>query len=52
VELGVFKDESEAVNVAVKKMLANQSREYLRDLAKRKNITKKELLAEWEKTRN
>ncbi len=51
VKLGVFKNESEVVQVALKKMLAEQSREYLRDLAKRKRISKKEMLKEWEKIR-
>ena len=52
IKLGVFKDESEVIQVALKKMLAEQSREYLRDLTKREKITKREMLKEWEKIRS
>lgn len=52
IKLGVFKDESEVIQVALKKMLAEQSREYLRDLTKREKITEREMLKEWEKIRS
>ena len=51
VKLGLFKSESEVVQVALKKMLAEQSRDYLRDLTKRLKISKKEMLKELEKIR-
>jgi len=51
VKLGLFKDESEVVEVALKKMLAEQSREYLRDLVKNMGIKKREMLDEWKKMR-
>jgi len=51
VKLGLFKSESEVVQVALKKMLAEQSRDYLRDLTRRLKISKKEMLKEWKKIR-
>jgi len=51
VKLGLFRDTSEVVESALKKMLAEQSREYLRDFIKNIGLTEKELLREWKKTR-
>lgn len=51
VKSGVFKDTSEVVRVALKKMLAQQSREYLRELTQRAGIKKSEMLKEWERIR-
>lgn len=51
VKLGLFRDTSEVVESALKKMLAEQSREYLRDLVKNIGLTEKELIREWKKTR-
>jgi Arc/MetJ-type ribon-helix-helix transcriptional regulator len=44
VKMKLFKDESEVVNLAVKKILAEQSREFLRDMVKNLGITEKEML--------
>ncbi len=52
IKLGLFKDESEVIQVALKKMLAEQSREYLRDLAKNMKVNEKEMIDEWRKIRD
>ncbi len=51
VRLGLYKNESDVIQMALTKMLAEQSREYLRDLVKNMGIKEKEMLSEWEKTR-
>ena len=48
---GVFKDNSEVINVALKKMLAEQSREYLREIVRKAGIKKSEMLAEGKRVR-
>lgn len=48
---GVFRNTSEVINVALKKMLAEQSREYLRELVKNAGIKKSEMLSEAKKVR-
>ena len=52
VKLGLFKDESEVVRVALEKMLAYESREYLRGIAKSMRIKEKEVIEEWKKIRD
>ncbi len=47
VKSGVFRNTSEVVSIALKKMLAEQSREYLRDLTANMGITEGEMLKEW-----
>ena len=39
------------METALKKMFAEQSRDYLRNLAKERKISKKEMIREWEKIR-
>ncbi len=51
ISFGVFKDTSEVVKVALEKMLAEQSREYLRDLTKSAGIKRSEMLEEWKRIR-
>ncbi len=51
VKSGVFKNTSEVVSVALKKMLAEQSREYLRDLTANIGIAEGEMLKEWKEIR-
>ena len=51
INFGIFKDTSEVVKVALKKMLAEQSREYLRGLAKSAGIQENEMLKEWKMIR-
>ena len=51
IELRLFKDESEVIRVALKKMLAEQSRDYLRDLTRVVGIKEKEMIDEWKKIR-
>ncbi len=51
VKLKLFKNESHVVEFAIKKMLAEQSREYLRELVKNMEIKEKDMFNEWEKIR-
>jgi Arc/MetJ-type ribon-helix-helix transcriptional regulator len=51
VNFGIFKDTSEVVRVALKKMLAEQSREYLRELTKGAGVRRNEMLEEWKRIR-
>lgn len=51
IELGLYKNESEIVQMAVQKFLAEQSREYLRDLAKDLGIKEKVMISEWKRIR-
>jgi len=51
IELGLYKNEAEVIKIALRKLFAKRSREYLRTLAKDANITEKEMLAEWRKKR-
>lgn len=44
VKLGLFRNNSEVLRAALKKTLAEQSREYLRDLVERMGIIEKEML--------
>jgi len=51
IKLGLYKNEVEVMETALKKMFAEQSRDYLRNLAKERKISKKEMIREWEKIR-
>lgn len=51
IEIGIYADQSEVLREALKKMFAEESREFLREIVKRKKITKKEMLKEWKKIR-
>jgi Arc/MetJ-type ribon-helix-helix transcriptional regulator len=51
IEIGIYVDQSEVLKEALKKMFAEESREFLREIVKRKRITKKEMLKEWKKIR-
>ncbi len=51
IKLRLFKDESEVIRVALRKMLAEQSRDYLRDLTRVAGIKEKEMVDEWKKIR-
>lgn len=46
VTLGLFKDRSEVITAALKRMLAEESREYLRDLARTCGFTERSMLRE------
>ena len=52
IRLGLYSSESEIINRALKKVFAQESREFLRALALRKKITERSMLREWRKTRN
>lgn len=51
VRLGLYSDESEVIQKALRKVFAEEAREYLRALAKSRRIKKKEMLKEWRKVR-
>ena len=51
VRLGLFNDESEVVNKALRKAFAEEAREFLRELVQREGISEKELIDEWRKVR-
>jgi len=51
IKTGIYADQSEVLKEALKKMFAEESREFLREIVKRKRITKKEMLKEWKKIR-
>jgi len=52
IRLGLYSSESEIINRALKKVFAQESRDFLRALAQRKKITERGMLSEWRKTRN
>lgn len=51
IKIGIYADQSEVLKEALKKMFAEENREFLREIVKRKRITKKEMLKEWKKIR-
>ncbi|MCK4353447.1 hypothetical protein KAW65_08590 [candidate division WOR-3 bacterium] len=51
VRLGLYSNESEAINAALKKAFAEEAREFLKGLIKNMKISKKEMLEEWKKVR-
>ncbi len=52
IRLGLYSCESEIISRALKKVFAQESREFLRALAKRERVTEKSMLSEWRKIRN
>lgn len=51
IKLGLYSNENEVVNKALEKLFAEQSREFLRNLTKKLNISEKEMLSELKKLR-
>lgn len=51
IKIGIYADQSEVLKEALKKMFAEENREFLREIVKRKRITKKKMLKEWKKIR-
>lgn len=51
IKIGIYRDTSEVVKAALKKMLAEQSREYLREITSVSGIKEKDLLKEWKRIR-
>ncbi|ODS34931.1 MAG: hypothetical protein A7316_04680 [Candidatus Altiarchaeales archaeon WOR_SM1_86-2] len=52
VDLGIYSNVDEVVNKALKKMFAEQSREFLRKMTKNLGITKDDVLSELENVRD
>lgn len=52
IRLGLYSSESEIINRALKRVFAQESRDFLRALARRKKITERGMLSEWRKIRN
>jgi len=52
IRLGLYSNESEVISKALKKVFAQESREFLRSLAKREKVTEKSMLNEWGRIRN
>jgi Arc/MetJ-type ribon-helix-helix transcriptional regulator len=52
IRLGLYSNESEVISSALKKVFAQESREFLRSLVKREKITEKSMLNEWGRIRN
>ena len=46
IKLGLYSNENEVVNKALEKLFSEQSRELLRNLTKKLNISEKEMLSE------
>ncbi|MGM0510937.1 MAG: ribbon-helix-helix domain-containing protein [Thermoplasmatota archaeon] len=51
IESGMYASKSEVIREALRKMFAEQSRSFLRDLVEELEITKEEMLDEWIKVR-
>ena len=51
VRLGVFRDTSEGVQVALRKAFAEEARSLLRNLSKAVGLKKQDLLATWSRVR-
>ena len=51
VKIGIYRDTSEVVKAALKKMLAEQSREYLREITSIAGIKERDMLKEWKRIR-
>ena len=52
IRLGLYSCESEIISKALKKIFAQESRDFLRALAKREKVTERSMLKEWRKIRN
>lgn len=51
VDSGMYTSTSEVIRDALRKLFAEQSRSFLRDLAKEMKLSEKEMLDEWVKVR-
>lgn len=51
VRLGLFKNETEVIEEALKKTFAEESRDFLRTMIKNAGISKRSMLQEWKKLR-
>ena len=51
IKIGLYRDTSEVVKTALKKMLAEQSRKYLRETTGIAGIKEREMLKEWKRIR-
>lgn len=51
IRLGLYSDEFEVIQRALRKFFAEDAREYLRGLAKSAKLKEKETLEEWKKVR-
>lgn len=51
VRLGLYYDESEVVNKALRKAFAEEAREFLRELVRQEGLTEEEMIEEWRKVR-
>ncbi len=51
IKIGIYRDTSEVVKAALKKMLAEQSREYLREITSIAGIKERDMLKEWKRIR-
>ena len=51
VRLGLYADESEVISMALKRAFAEESREFLRGLAKSMGVGKTDMIKEWQKIR-
>ena len=52
IKLGLYSNKSEIVREALRRMFADQSREFLRELVERTGITEREMLKELRKIRS
>ena len=52
IRLGLYSSESEIISKALKKVFAQESRGFLRALAKREKVSERSILSEWRKIRN
>lgn len=51
VRLGLYTDESEVISAALKRAFAEESREFLRGLAKSMKLSKSDMIKEWQNLR-
>ena len=52
IRLGFYSSGSEVISKALKKVFAQESREFLKFLPRREKVTEKSMLREWRKIRN
>ncbi len=51
IESGMYSSKSEVIRAALRKLFAEQSRNFLRELAEEKDLSEEEMLEEWIKVR-
>ncbi|MFW5898601.1 MAG: ribbon-helix-helix domain-containing protein [Candidatus Saliniplasma sp.] len=51
IESGMYASKSEVIREALRKMFAEQSRNFLRDLAEKRDLSEDEMLEEWIRVR-